>query len=223
VSSQGGGVGIYIKTGLNFTPDPVLSVFHERIYESLVGTVDLGKNKKILVGSAYRPGTPYISNQNELFFDLFANQIDNLSTKKCPVFVMGDFNIDLLRYGHDSAASEYIDLLFSSGFIQTIIMPTRCSNFSATLIDHCLTNLKCSTYCSRILTSNISDHFPILSIMPLACDSISSSSIPVRDYSKSNMDRFQNNLNNINWSVLSDFDNVDSAYDYFINNFIRLF
>jgi len=62
-----------MQNGIQFTLDPILSVFHEKIYESIVGIISFGKNKnkKIIVGSAYRPGTPHpdmtMSELNDLF------------------------------------------------------------------------------------------------------------------------------------------------------------
>jgi len=223
---QGGGVGLYIRTGINFTLDPALTVFHEKIFESIVGTVDLGKNKKIIIGSSYRPGTPHpeftFNEQNEIFFELLSNQTEILASKKEPVFIFGDFNIDILKYGSESVSTNYIDNLFAAGFIQTIVNPTRCTAHSATLIDHCLTNFSCNVFTSRILTSCISDHFPILSFFPIHSKCALTEPKPYRNYSDTNLTNFQNNINNIDWSLLSDFEDVNEAYDYFLENFITL-
>jgi len=228
VNSQGGGVGLFIRIGIQFVLDPILSVFHERVYETIVGeiTFEKNKNKKFIVGSAYRPGTPHPNmaalEQNESFFDLLSNQIELLSTNKSPAAIFGDFNIDVLKYGRDSLSTNYTDLLFSSGFIETIIKPTRCSLDNATLIDHCITNYKCDTYTSRILTLNLTDHFPILSFFPICTKAIPPKKTPYRNYSNSNMEKFKANLNNVDWSLLSDFENVDEAYDFFLDNFTAL-
>jgi len=44
--AQGGGIGIYVKKGINFTIDNMATVFHERIYETLVGTAIINNKKK---------------------------------------------------------------------------------------------------------------------------------------------------------------------------------
>ena len=37
---------------------------------------------------------------------------------------MGDFNIDLLKFGSHNKISDYLDYIFSHGFISTIYKPT---------------------------------------------------------------------------------------------------
>ncbi len=62
------------------------------------------------------------------------------------------------------AVQDYVDLLFSLGLLQIITRPTRCSANSATLIDHAILNPKSAACESAIITSKISDHFPIIYI-----------------------------------------------------------
>ena len=47
-----------------------------------------------------------------------------------------------LKYNIITQVTEYIDLLFSYGFLQLIMKPTRCTSHSATLIDHVVSNSK---------------------------------------------------------------------------------
>ena len=56
-SARGGGVGIYIKENLSFKILSKFSIFVERIFESIFIEVSLANNKKIIIGSIYRPGT----------------------------------------------------------------------------------------------------------------------------------------------------------------------
>ena len=76
----------------------------------------------------------------------------------------GDTNLDALKYGSNDQVTTYLDSLFTSGFLQTITRPTRCTSHSATLIDHSITNVTQKSYTNLILTSKFSDHFPILII-----------------------------------------------------------
>jgi len=225
--AQGGGVAIYIKNGHSFIPDQALSIFHDRVYETIVGTVKLSNKKSIIVGSTYRPGTKHpnmsITDQNDLFLELLSNQLELLSSKKQPVYLFGDFNIDVLKYGTEPLVNDYIELLYSAGFIQSIIRPTRCTPRSATLIDHVLTNDISGSHVSRILTTNISDHFPILYVLKSGRVPCENKKIQCRDFSNRNIETFKNNLQNINWDVLMDYQDVDDSYNYFLDNFIDLF
>jgi len=223
---QGGGVGIFVKYGINFVIDPVLSVFHERVYESIVGEIDFGNNKKIIVGSAYRPGTKHpdlpVSDQKNIFLDLIANQLEIAATTKKHVFLLGDFNIDALDYDNNQFCSDYINLLFSLGYIQTVTRPTRCTSESATLIDHCITNVCGDAHVTRIFATNLSDHFPILTNIPVKLESPPPKAIKKRFYSDANFELFKSNINNISWEILDTFVDVDQAYEYFLDNFTTL-
>ena len=52
----GGGVGIYVKQNLSYK---ILKQYSEQIFESLFIELSLANNKKIVIGSIYRPGTKY--------------------------------------------------------------------------------------------------------------------------------------------------------------------
>jgi hypothetical protein len=76
---------------------------------------------------------------------------------------MGDFIVDVIKYKSCPFASSLIDLLFSLGLIQIINKPTRCTDHSATLIDHIYTNnVHLSNISSYIFISQLSDYFPII-------------------------------------------------------------
>jgi len=50
--------------------------------------------------------------------------------------IMGDMNIDLLKFETHLKTSNYLDNLFQNVFLTKIIKPTRITSTSATLIDH---------------------------------------------------------------------------------------
>ena len=70
-------------------------------------------------------------------------------------------NLDLLKLTHHPPTDDYVNNLFTSGFLQLITKPTRCKNNSATLIDHFITNVMKNAYTCGVIISDISDHFPI--------------------------------------------------------------
>ncbi len=86
----------------------------------------------------------------------------NISASNINVSILGDLNINILKYNWLNMATEYIDLLFSFGCLQVITRPTRCNPTCATLIDHVISNSICANISSFIFTSLISDHFPII-------------------------------------------------------------
>ena len=86
---QGGGVGIFVKKGLNCTIDLNSTVFLDRVYESIVIEMNCTKlKKKTKIISAYRPGTAHptlnLADQISQFFELLSNQLDIIDD--CPTY-----------------------------------------------------------------------------------------------------------------------------------------
>ena len=82
--------------------------------------------------------------------------------KEC--YIMGDFNIDLLKYGNCDSSNRFVNQMFSSSLIPTIKKPTRITNTTATLIDNIFTNTENNIQTNGILFNDISDHLPIFLI-----------------------------------------------------------
>ena len=79
--------------------------------------------------------------------------------KKC--YLMGDFNLDLLRYEEHAVTQEFIDSLFSNMFIPIITRPTRLTAHTAPLIDNIFTNCLTQNITNGIIINDISDNPPI--------------------------------------------------------------
>jgi uncharacterized protein YuzB (UPF0349 family) len=160
-SHRGGGVGIYIKGSISFKILNKKSVFIEKLYESLFNS----NGKKAIIGSIYRPNTKYsnltLTEQFNQFNDLLISTLITINPS-CETFLLGDTNLDALKYNVLTHVTTYIDSLFACGFLQTITKPTCCTEHSATLIDHTITNSLQSEFNSAILTKRFSDHFPIV-------------------------------------------------------------
>jgi hypothetical protein len=226
--SQGGGIGIYVRSNLKFNVLPNVSIFIDRILESLFIELFLPNKQKIVIGSIYRPGSTH-PNLTQLqafneFIDLFSNLCDNLTNKKTDLILTGDFNIDILKYNSNSRASDYIDILFSFGLLQLVTKPTRCNDNSATLIDHFVTNIPLHDYMCDILTSRISDHFPIIFSLPYTHKTKDKPKfVRKRIFNTSNENRFKETLNNISWNSIREDNDVQSAYNTFSDTFTNLF
>ena len=225
-SVQGGGVGIYVKTGLNCTIDISSSVFFDRIYESIAIVINCNKlKKKTKIISAYRPGSahPSLCHEDQInqFFELLSNQLDFIDD--CPTYIFGDLNLDLIKFDKCAHVNNYIDLLFSHGFIQTITLPTRCTNLSATLIDHCITNVMRSKFTSYILTTKLSDHFPFIVNLSLSKAVLKPKTISTRNYSFNNVENFKKALAAVAWDDLYLCTDAQESYNIFSNKFFELF
>jgi endonuclease/exonuclease/phosphatase family metal-dependent hydrolase len=223
---QGGGVGIYVRSHLSYSVSAIYSVFSDRLFESIFVEVTL-QNSKILIGNVYRPnsGHPNLT-QSEQFsqsLEIFSNIANQLSTSKIPVRIVGDFNIDVLKYNSNPQVTEYVDLLFSFGLLQVITKPTRCTQNSATLIDHVITNSMCPNIESIIVTSLISDHFPIIHHCNSSKKITKPTTIKTRNFSDENIARFNQALLNLDWSDVTECNDTQLSYNYFSDSFLSLY
>jgi exonuclease III len=158
---QGGGVGIYVKSGINFVINPC-SVFMEKVFESLFIDIVINK-RKFTVGSVYRciSRHPTLSARDQL--TVFNELLLNLLSETCngELVLGGDINLDVLKIHSEDSVMQYIDNLFSNGCLQVVTKPTRCTINTASCIDHFITNVKQPNFFTSILVSKMSDHFPI--------------------------------------------------------------
>ena len=80
---------------------------------------------------------------------------------KHATYICADFNIDLLKLYTKQHCNMFFDIIISSGFHPKIILPTRITDRSSTLIDNILTNVYDDNHISGIFINKISDHQPI--------------------------------------------------------------
>ena len=73
--------------------------------------------------------------------------------------VIGDMNVDLLKFSVHTKTNDYLDNIFQNGFIPTITKPTRITSTSAILIDHIYTNNITTSGKSGIIITDVADHF----------------------------------------------------------------
>ena len=87
----------------------------------------------------YRPNTFPLADI-DIFTTTLVGVLDMVNSENKKSIIMGDMNIDMLKYGSNDRTDVYIDGIFSRGFLPRILKPTRLTHTSVTLIDHILTN-----------------------------------------------------------------------------------
>ena len=92
--------------------------------------------------------------------------LHNISKEQKSVFLLGDFNVNLLNYNEHDQTNKFFDSLASNSFIALILQPTRITSHSNTLIDNIFSNVIESDIISGNLTATISDHLPEFAIIP---------------------------------------------------------
>ena len=95
------------------------------------------------------------------FNDKYVNKLlDNITKENKTTFLLGDFNIDLLKYDSHTSTNEFLDSLSSNMILPYILHPTKVTGHSKTLIDNTFSNhISKEAICGN-LTSAISDHLP---------------------------------------------------------------
>ena len=224
---QGGGIGIYVRCGISYTIDAAASVFRDRLFETIVIEINGDNNQMYTIGSVYRPGTkhPHLNtaDQNLQFLELYANLLEHLSLKKHPSLLCGDFNIDSLKFSACNLSTDYVNLMFSLGFLQVMSKPTRCTNSSATAIDHCVTNIHSSTHRSAIITTRVSDHFPFLYYLSSFKSMPAERVVESRNFSNKAINKFKLALEKIRWTEVLNCNDVQYAYNNFSDTFHTLY
>jgi hypothetical protein len=104
-----------------------------------------------------------------------------------------------------------------------VTKPTRCTSNSATLIDHVITNASHPTYETAIITSKISDHFPIVFFLQPKKPSNKPKTIISRDFSQQNLEKFNAALHNVRWGFVLEEEDPQLAYNLFSDTFFNLY
>ena len=123
----------------------------------------------------------------------YLNQIlENISKEQKSIFLVEDFNVNLLNYNEHNQTNEFLDSLVSNSFIPLILQPTRITSHSDTLIDNIFSNVIDPDIKSGNFTATIFDHLPQFAIIPKMFGNISGnkSNIYERDWTKFDRQNF---------------------------------
>ena len=186
VKKKGTGVAIYVHKSLNATIVDELSYCSTDLESIIVKITNL--SKPIFFGSVYRPHDGDIT----AFYSKLSDIFEALPDKGC--YIMGDYNIDLLRCKVDNSYEESI---FTNGFHPLVSLSTHEKpNCKSSSIDNIHSNETDSILITGTLLNRISHHLPIFQFSDI--DSLSRSSkvkqTKVFDYSNKNIQGFINDL-----------------------------
>ena len=206
-----GGLAVFFKNNLNVKLRHDLNrqlLFIETLFIEIEN-----KRKNIVCGIVYRrPNTSKFQFINEL-----ESILSLLERENKYIYLMGDFNINLLTKNEDST-DQFVNLMHSFNLLSTINKPTRVTHTSATVIDHIWTNAYANITHNGIIYDFTSDHFPIFNISLFNVSQGNhrkSELIKFRNFSDENINSFKNNLNEVDWTLVESIDNPDVAYENF--------
>ena len=152
--STGGGVGIWVKRGIQILKKDNLDHLKLTCIEAISVTIQI-QHKKHTIVNIYKPPLKPVNTtlkELKLVLELFSNHHTTIT---------GDLNIDYLQ-SELSIIKNYKELLDEYFFHQSVKIATRITNKSRTLIDHSVTNIPHSME-ANVLIHAIADHQTVLS------------------------------------------------------------
>ena len=161
--SSAGGILLYISNHLFFKSKNGLYIYKFTELESTFIETLNPKKANVIMRCIYRHPHMDLNEFNDYYIN---NLLDKLSKENKTVFLLGDFNIDLLNYDQHSLTNEFLDSLSSHMLLPHIVQPTRIRNNSKTLIDNIYSNVITPNNISGNITATISDHLPQFLIAP---------------------------------------------------------
>ena len=104
---------------------------------------------------------------NEFNMNFFDPIMEKISSENKEVFLLGDFNIDLMKVEEENHINDFFNIITTNLFVPHITLPTRITSSSKTLIANIFSNsLNFLQGISGNFTVSISDHLPQFLIIP---------------------------------------------------------
>ena len=228
VTCKGGGLATYVNKNLcEFDDLEVLEPkdvdLNTRECELLFLKLKRYKsiNKSMIVCNMYR--SP--SRQPDKFIEFIDQTLARINRHKNKhILIVGDFNVDLLKYENDVNSQNLIDTMASYSFIQTVAKPTRITDHSATLIDHVYSNKVASVTSTNLATYDLSDHLGVVTTVLISKQSENFMSPTIkrehenreyRVFNTSNTDQFHNLIMGESWEAVHSENDAQLKYEKF--------
>ena len=171
--------------------------------------IALRNGKKVLICCIYRAPKTDLEQLNEIISNICQN------TRTKPVYLCGDFNIDLLQHDTNTSTNNFIDHLYSFGLHPLITRPIRITGHSKTLIDNIFTT-NLSNIHSGLIINDFSDHLPIFLIFEYKHNNSTHSIYNTKRVGNDhNINVMKNKLKETNWNEIPAGEDANDMYDTF--------
>ena len=212
-----GEVSSYVRRGMEFKRRSDLELINDEnecIFIEFSGH-SVGHIHDIIVGLMYRPP----NTDAPLFTDALRNIHSKLTNERKTCILMGDFNIDLLKFQTHDKTNEFLDSLFASSYLPLITKPTRITDYSATLIDNIFCNNPAHhNVISGLLNTDISDHQPIFSLIQSNMNKQQrEGQLYQRVFTQNNLSIFKDKIARQDWTFVFDEIDTQTAYSSFLD------
>ncbi|XP_053406441.1 uncharacterized protein LOC123527061 [Mercenaria mercenaria] len=213
VGRLGGGVAIYVRSGLYATRRLDLEILG---LETLWIELTL-RNKKLLVGGFYRP-----PDSNNEYWTLLEESIDRAHFHSNNVAITGDFNINVLN----DQSNKISRLMSSYSSVQLISEPTHFTENSQSLIDLVFVNNPQHVISSFTADPFIPDltrfHCPTVVVFKFQKPKITAFKRKIWKYDQADFDSYREELDQVDWDTLLNIDDLDSVADDLSNTILDI-
>jgi hypothetical protein len=210
--TQGGGVGIYLKSGIKYR---VLAKSKEIGIEFLFAEIIIN-TRKILIASIYRPPNSSIVYQLLSPCDYGLQSLEDAFSELIPiyneVFLFGDFNINLL-ISSDPLFNTFQELLIIFMLYNVSVVPTRSA--SGTLLDLFLVSNPQLVADFYQMNVDWSDHDALFLSSGVGVGSLSDAQEWVRSFKGIDEDDFLLAAAQLDWSSIMYIPGVNEKVDKF--------
>ena len=226
LSSNTGGVAIFYKKGYkvekkmneyDINPNKDLTMDVDNLWMH----IETDQHVKILLGVIYRHPKGNISLFNEKLTTTLEKIRNDKAIETC--FLAGDFNIDISQYYTHYPTENFLDILSSHSFLPTILMPTRITYRSATLIDNIYLFQRKNKSNQKIISGNIysdiTDHLPNFALLTYPEKMPPKPRPLIRVYNKKSISSFTESLKQQNWDKVYQDDDPNRSFEIFYNIF----
>lgn len=212
IRSRGGGVGFYIRRGLN-----VKTIAHpEAPNVEQMWLIYFIRGIKLAIGTAYRP--PWLD--TDVFLDAITTTVSSFSS--CDhLLLVGDFNINLLDH-EDSKTKKLKNFLSYMNLTQHVTNPTHFTTHSRTLIDLVCADIGVSAV-ETYFIPELSSHALVKCQINIPKKKIAPKVITFRPIKSIDMETFAEHVNSTDWSEISAMQDVDCMVDLLNSYMLLLF
>ena len=155
------------------------------------------KISNIIVGTIYRHPKVGVTEFN----NVLNNLLKKINQEQKIMFLLGDFNIDLMHHNDYKPTNEFLESLASNSYLPYVIQPSWHTSHLRTFIDNIFNNVISKDIISGNITASVSDYLSPFLVSPNTFADLLSSKPNVfeKDWSDFDQEHFVLDYFDIDW------------------------
>ena len=151
----------------------------------------------------------------EEFTKVVSKTLTTINKEKKECYILGDFNVDLLKYDTNSKCRDFLNSVTSFMFLPYILHPTRISDHSTTVIDNIYGNNFEQESVSGNILIKFADHFSQFLSINKEISRLKRGAVYKRDLSSFDDQMFIDDISIQNWNA-HNFKDTNSKFNDFL-------